>query len=340
MSDIVSPGCDLMEPMKMDALCRVREDNEIVTDALTVSREFGRRHDNVLAALDSLIEDGTLNHLDFKAVEYRDGKGEFRRTVELTERGALIAMPFIGGRKSRQGQSRLIDSFLAMREELRRLREQKTEAEPTRALDADEKRMRRDFLMLGLAADNLNLCQSTRLRMNSACADLHGCSTSLLPAHAIDAPKDGPQISSLPTDSLRSLLSKVRAHYRASESKKKVMTAREFYELMQFAGMVEYLSRASTSTDADENGLKWFWSISAEGLNYAKNMTDPKSPRQTQPHFYRGHFDELRRKLSALMPEYLKWKAEQALKTCAEYAASASRCPDVREAAEYREDLR
>jgi Rha family phage regulatory protein len=89
-----------------------------VTDSLAISREFGSRHDNVLQKLDSLIKDGTINHLDFKAVKYADAKGEQRRMIELTERGALIAMPFIGGKKSRTGQVRLVNAFLAMRDML------------------------------------------------------------------------------------------------------------------------------------------------------------------------------------------------------------------------------
>lgn len=89
-----------------------------VTDSLTISQEFDSRHDNVLQKLDSLIADGTINHLDFKAVKYTDAKGEQRRMIELTERAALTAMPFIGGRKSRHGQVRLVDAFLKMHDEL------------------------------------------------------------------------------------------------------------------------------------------------------------------------------------------------------------------------------
>lgn len=87
------------------------------TSSVVIANEFGRRHDNVLQSLDSLIADGTLNHLEFKAVRYVDEKGESRRSLELSERGALIAMPFIGGRKSRLGQVRLVDAFLAIRSE-------------------------------------------------------------------------------------------------------------------------------------------------------------------------------------------------------------------------------
>ena len=89
-----------------------------VTDSLAVAMEFGRRHDNVLQSLDGLIKDGTINRLEFKAVKFIDAKGEQRRKIELSERGALIAMPFIGGRNSRIGQAKLVNAFLAMREAL------------------------------------------------------------------------------------------------------------------------------------------------------------------------------------------------------------------------------
>lgn len=90
---------------------------EPVTDSLAISEEFGRRHDNVIQSLENLIKDGTINRLDFKVVKYSDAKGEQRKKIELSERGALIAMPFIGGKKSRQGQVILVNSFLAMRAE-------------------------------------------------------------------------------------------------------------------------------------------------------------------------------------------------------------------------------
>lgn len=89
-----------------------------VTNSLAIASEFQRTHKNVLQSIDALIEDGTINRLEFKPVRFTDAKGEQRRMIELTERGALIAMPFIGGRNSRAGQVRLVDAFLAMREEL------------------------------------------------------------------------------------------------------------------------------------------------------------------------------------------------------------------------------
>lgn len=89
-----------------------------VTDSLAIAKEFHRRHDNVLQKLDELIEHGTISRLDFKDANYTDEQGKQRRMIELTERGALIAMPFIGGRNSRAGQVRLVDAFMALRDKL------------------------------------------------------------------------------------------------------------------------------------------------------------------------------------------------------------------------------
>lgn len=89
-----------------------------VTDSLIIATEFASRHDNVLQKLAGLISDGTISRLDFKEANYTDEQGKQRRMIELTERGALIAMPFIGGKNSRAGQVRLVDAFMALRAKL------------------------------------------------------------------------------------------------------------------------------------------------------------------------------------------------------------------------------
>jgi Rha family phage regulatory protein len=88
-----------------------------ITNSLTIATEFQRAHKNVLQSLDALIAEGAISRLDFKPRDYVDNRGKKQRMIELTERGALIAMPFIGGRNSRAGQVRLVDAFLKMRTE-------------------------------------------------------------------------------------------------------------------------------------------------------------------------------------------------------------------------------
>ncbi|WP_120807005.1 hypothetical protein, partial [Yersinia sp. IP36721] len=58
--------------------------------------------------------------LDFKETSYVDKMNRAKPCYELTERGFLIAMPFIGGEKARDGQVRLVDSFIAYREKAKR----------------------------------------------------------------------------------------------------------------------------------------------------------------------------------------------------------------------------
>jgi len=101
---------------------RVRDDGKIVTDSVVIAKEFGRRHDNVLASLRSLIADCTISPLEFKERDYQDDRGKMQPCIELTERAALIAMPFMGGRKSREGQRRLVLAFDALRDELARVK--------------------------------------------------------------------------------------------------------------------------------------------------------------------------------------------------------------------------
>lgn len=93
-------------------------DGKPVTNSLIISMEFGRRHDNVLQSLTKLIDEGTIGRLEFKESIYLNEQGKKQRLIELSERAALFSMPFIGGRKSRQGQARLVDAFLRMRDEL------------------------------------------------------------------------------------------------------------------------------------------------------------------------------------------------------------------------------
>lgn len=90
------------------------------TDSLVIAREFKRKHGNVLRSLDSLIADGTIGPLDFEPTPYLDVQGKKQRVIMLTEAGALIAMPFIGGRHAHVGQARLVRAFIMLREDMMR----------------------------------------------------------------------------------------------------------------------------------------------------------------------------------------------------------------------------
>ena len=84
-----------------------------------IAAEFGRDHFRVMNSIESLAASGHLGASDFRASSYISKQNKEIPCYELTERGFLIAMPFIGGEKARDGQVRLVDSFIQYRERAR-----------------------------------------------------------------------------------------------------------------------------------------------------------------------------------------------------------------------------
>jgi phage regulator Rha-like protein len=89
----------------------------ITVDSRNIADVFERPHKNVLQTIDTLIEEGTISRLEFKPSKYVK-RGKEYRCVEMNEAGFLKAMPFIGGKKSKEGQKRLVEEFLSLRKRL------------------------------------------------------------------------------------------------------------------------------------------------------------------------------------------------------------------------------
>lgn len=141
--------------------------------------------------------------------------------------------------------------------------------------------MQAGVTLLGFMRKELNLSNSSVL---GACQKLQNAVglPNLAPQYAIDAPTDAVDGSSRPTTSLTTLL---------RDNQLSVTTA-EAYKRLQHLGIVERLSRPSNSATA-RNGRKEFWSVTAKGMRFGKNMTSPGNPRETQPHFYTSTKAEL-----------------------------------------------
>ncbi|HZW20240.1 Rha family transcriptional regulator [Noviherbaspirillum sp.] len=85
------------------------------TNSLVIAQVFERQHKNVLQSIDVLIADGIIGRLEFQPSSYLNKQGKRQRMIELTERAALIVLPFVGGKKAREGQARFVDAFLSIR---------------------------------------------------------------------------------------------------------------------------------------------------------------------------------------------------------------------------------
>lgn len=68
------------------------------------------------------------------------------------------------------------------------------------------------------------------------------------------------------------------------------LTANQAYHQMAKLGIVEQRERYSRTAI---NNIKKFWSLTAKGCMFGKNITSPANPRETQPHFFESRFPEL-----------------------------------------------
>lgn len=147
-------------------------------------------------------------------------------------------------------------------------------------------KMQAGVILLDFMQRSLNLSNSSVL---GACQKLQEAAglPNLAPQYAIDAPVDAMDGSSRPTQSLSALL-------KANGIR---LTANQVYHQLAKLGIVEQKTRQSRS---GVNGIKKFWSLTAKGCMYGKNITSPANPRETQPHFFESRAPELFRLLDTV----------------------------------------
>ncbi len=141
-------------------------------------------------------------------------------------------------------------------------------------------------ILLESASRMLNLSNSSKLGAYQKLLQVAGL-PDLMPQYTIDAPAGAPDGSSRPTQSLSALL-------KANGIR---ITATAAYQQLAKLGIVEQKERRSRS---GTNGIKRFWSMTAKGCMYGKNITSPANPRETQPHFFESKFQELLRLLETV----------------------------------------
>lgn len=135
-------------------------------------------------------------------------------------------------------------------------------------------------------ATALRVSNSGRLSMVRQAVGMHDpANLPLVPVYAIDAPSDSVAGSSEPTHSASHLL---RKHGTT-------LSAQAFNRLAEAAGYLETLTRQGSRGQE-----KQFKSVTQEGLRYGKNVSNPQSPRETQPHWYDSRFEELMTELGII----------------------------------------
>ncbi|MHA4979022.1 BRO-N domain-containing protein [Pseudomonas extremorientalis] len=128
----------------------------------------------------------------------------------------------------------------------------------------------------------LKPANSSKMMMLAKIAANNGLDAKFLPGYAVDAAPDAAGGSSMPTKAITAL---IKDHAIAS-------TARAFNLVLQAHGFLALLQRKNSKQEVVD-----FWSVTEKGLAYGKNVTSPKCPRETQPHWYVDRFLELAAKV-------------------------------------------
>lgn len=141
-------------------------------------------------------------------------------------------------------------------------------------------------ILLESMARTLNLSNSSKLGGYQKLQKFAGL-PDLSPSYAIDAPAGAVDGSSRSTQSLSAILKQNNIK----------MTANQAYHQLVKLGVVEQKERNSRT---GVNGVKKFWSLTAKGCMFGKNITSPANPRETQPHFFDSKAAELLRLLETV----------------------------------------
>lgn len=88
--------------------------NQPMVSSVAIAELFDRRHDKVLEAIRTKLIDGL--HLPVSVEMSTDERGRERPVYWLSEEAALTLMPFLGGRKSIEGQQKLVRAYLWYRD--------------------------------------------------------------------------------------------------------------------------------------------------------------------------------------------------------------------------------
>ncbi|MGI4738489.1 MAG: Rha family transcriptional regulator [Janthinobacterium lividum] len=90
-----------------------------ITDSLRVAKAFGKKHKNLLQAIDRLECDAEFSRLNFGPSTYRDGRGKQQRAVLMTRAGFTFLVMGFTGQKAAEFKQGYISQFDRMEAQLR-----------------------------------------------------------------------------------------------------------------------------------------------------------------------------------------------------------------------------
>lgn len=241
--------------------------NENVSRTTMSSREIanvtGKRHANVKRDIAAMLKELKLDVLSFEHI-YLDGQN--REQVEYM--------------LDREHTDCLLTGYSApMRMKvIRRWRELEQQRGAREQVLLNGTKVVGEIAIMECFTRLLKPAASCQMAMLTKIAQNNGLDPKFLPGYAVDAAPDATGGSSMPTKAVTSL---IKENGISS-------TAAAFNRALAAHGFLKTLTRLNSKRETVE-----FWGVTDKGLKFGKNLTSPRCPRETQPHWYVDRFVEL-----------------------------------------------
>lgn len=103
-----------------EPLVRVTGGDRLITTSLAVSQHFGKKHKNVLQAIETLDCSAEFNGLNFQPIYYTDGRGRQKPAYEITRDGFMFLCMGFTGAAAAVWKERYIMAFNTLEDSLHR----------------------------------------------------------------------------------------------------------------------------------------------------------------------------------------------------------------------------
>ncbi|WP_090469787.1 Rha family transcriptional regulator [Pseudomonas mohnii] len=231
--------------------------------SLEIANVTGKRHDNVKRDIVAMLKDLKVDVLSFEDI-YLDGRN--REQVQY-----LL---------DREHTDCLLTGYSApMRMKvIRRWRELEQQQGARAQVLLNGTKVVGELAIMECFTRLLKPAPSSQMLMLTKIAQNNGLDPKFLPGYAVDAAPDATGGSSMPTKAITAL---IKDHGIAS-------TAAAFNRALAAKGFLRQLPRKNSKQETVN-----FWCVTDKGMTYGKNLINPQSPRETQPHWYVDRFLEL-----------------------------------------------
>lgn len=248
----------------MNELKVVSLNGQLVTDSRDVAEMVRRRHSDLLRDIEDyiyILENAKLRSQDFfiESTYKTEGNNKTYPCYLLTRKGCDMVANKMTGEKGVLFTAAYVTQFEEMEKHIKG-----TQGMSPALKEAFEMQL----IGVDYATRILRVDETSKIKMLEEAHKRHKVPTNHLPVY----------VDEEVTKSLTDLLKQHHIKTTAAKVNTKLISL----------GLLEIKERSST-----KGGTKEFKSITDKGLKYGKNIISPRSPRETQPHYYESTFLEL-----------------------------------------------